>query len=118
MKARGVGLALPLDRFTFTIDGDRVSVAFDPRAGDDESRWRFTLIDAAPSHLIAIGADTGGAAMSVRAWPVVPTGLLPPAMTFGGTDDPWVGRAQFFPALTRRRATIGADRTRAGSREV
>ena len=72
VKARGIGLALPLDRFTFTIDDDRVSVAFDARAEDDESCWRFTLIDAPPSHLVAIGANTGGGVLSVRASQLVP----------------------------------------------
>jgi 4'-phosphopantetheinyl transferase len=71
LKARGLGLALPLDQFSFLIN-DTVSIAFDARLTDDALRWRFALIDAPPRHLIAVAVDTGGAALSLRATPVVP----------------------------------------------
>ncbi|MBI4468582.1 MAG: 4'-phosphopantetheinyl transferase superfamily protein [Acidobacteria bacterium] len=72
VKARGMGLALPLDQFSFTIAGPVISVAFDPPTAEDETRWRFALIDASPCHIIAVGANTGGAALSLRATHIVP----------------------------------------------
>lgn len=72
IKAKGLGLAIPLDQFSFLLDQDPIGIAFDPRLGDDAARWRFALIDAQPNHLVAIGADTGGAGWSLRARRVVP----------------------------------------------
>ena len=72
IKARGLGLAIPLDQFSFLLDDDRIGIAFDPRLGDNPTRWRFALMEAQPNHLVAIGADTGGAEWSLRARRVVP----------------------------------------------
>lgn len=73
IKARGHGLALPLDQFSFHLDeGDDIGISFDPRLGDEAARWRFALLDAAPHHLVAVGASTAGAPLSLRATSVVP----------------------------------------------
>jgi 4'-phosphopantetheinyl transferase len=75
IKARGLGLAIPLDQFSFLLDDGSIAVAFDPRLGDDAMRWRFALIDARPNHLVALGVDTGGADWSLRARQAVPLRL-------------------------------------------
>jgi 4'-phosphopantetheinyl transferase len=72
IKARGLGLALPLDRFSFLVDDNAISVVFDARVADDATRWRFELLEAPPRHIIAVGVDTGGAALSLRAAHVMP----------------------------------------------
>ena len=72
IKARGLGLSLPLDQFSFHFDHQDISVAFDKSLAEDAARWRFALLRAPPRHLIAIGVDTGGAALSWRAQPIVP----------------------------------------------
>ncbi|MPZ14324.1 MAG: 4'-phosphopantetheinyl transferase superfamily protein [Chloroflexi bacterium] len=72
IKARGVGLALPLDQFSFLIDDDSISIGFEAQCADDATRWRFALLDAPPRHIVAVGADTGGAALSLRTTHVVP----------------------------------------------
>ena len=73
VKALGVGLALPLDEFSFASDdGLRgISIMFDRRT-DDETRWRFALVEGSPVHIVAVGANTGGAALSLRAAHIVP----------------------------------------------
>jgi 4'-phosphopantetheinyl transferase len=71
IKARGLGLVLPLDQFSFLVD-DEISVVFDARLADDATCWRFALLDAPPNHMIAVGVKTGGAALSLRARQVVP----------------------------------------------
>jgi 4'-phosphopantetheinyl transferase len=73
LKARGLGLTLPTDQFSFLID-DEISVAFDTRLGDDATAWRFALLDAPPHHMIAISVKTGGAMLSLRATRMVPLG--------------------------------------------
>jgi 4'-phosphopantetheinyl transferase len=41
IKARGMGLALPLDGFTFRFDADRVRLEVSPALEDDGNRWQF-----------------------------------------------------------------------------
>jgi 4'-phosphopantetheinyl transferase len=41
IKARGLGLAIPLEDFAFTLDSPEITVAFVPRLQDDPGRWRF-----------------------------------------------------------------------------
>jgi len=71
IKARGLGLTVPLDHFSFLI-GDVIDITFDARLADDATRWRFALLDAPPCHIIAIGVDTGGAPLSLRTLHFVP----------------------------------------------
>jgi len=79
IKAKGLGLALPLEQFAFVLeDGNDVRVIFDARLDDDASLWRFVLLDASPRHIVAIGVNTGGAPLSLRAASFVPLrGILP-----------------------------------------
>lgn len=41
IKARGMGLALPLDGFAFRFDADRVRLEVSPALEDDGNRWQF-----------------------------------------------------------------------------
>ena len=72
VKARGLGLALPLDQFSFLVDDHAIRLSFDDRLGDDATRWRFALLDVPARYLIAVGVDTGGAALSLRVAHLVP----------------------------------------------
>ncbi len=71
IKARGLGLTLPLGQFSFRVEHE-IGVEFDEGFADDTSLWRFALLDAPPQHVIAISAKTGGAALSLRRHDVVP----------------------------------------------
>jgi 4'-phosphopantetheinyl transferase len=72
IKARGLGLDLPLDKFYFLIGDDLVRIVFDSStmSGDPE-RWRFALLDLPSGHKIAVGVDTGGASLCLRATQVL-----------------------------------------------
>lgn len=75
IKARGMGLSLPLDKFSFHFPReDTVRIAIDPELADDERRWSFWQFRPAPQHLLALCADRAGAqAPEVTLRKVVPT---------------------------------------------
>lgn len=57
-KARGFGMALPLDRFGFDLTMERsVRLVADPGLDDDPHRWRFWQCRPAQHHLLALCAD-------------------------------------------------------------
>jgi 4'-phosphopantetheinyl transferase len=54
IKARGLGLSLPLDRFAFDLDSERVPrISFLPPIVDDASRWQFMSLTPTTRHLVA-----------------------------------------------------------------
>jgi 4'-phosphopantetheinyl transferase len=61
IKARGMGLAIPLDQFSFLLDeGAPIRIAFDPRLGDDAATWQFAQFALAPGHRAAAAVRRGG----------------------------------------------------------
>jgi 4'-phosphopantetheinyl transferase len=79
IKARGLGLALPLQQFSFLLDdGPPIRIAFDPELGDDPGRWRCALFSASSSHMVAVSVDTAGAPLALAASSYVPLrGVVP-----------------------------------------
>jgi 4'-phosphopantetheinyl transferase len=62
IKARGMGLSLPLDKFSFHYPDDRsVGIAIDAELADDPGRWQFWQFQPAPEYLVAICAERVGA---------------------------------------------------------
>jgi 4'-phosphopantetheinyl transferase len=58
VKARGLGLALPLQRFSFRVRrGAPVSVSFDPQLGDRPESWHFALFRPTRRHVLAVGVQ-------------------------------------------------------------
>lgn len=54
IKARGMGLSIPLDQFSFHIDTVCApSIAFDPRLVDDPATWQFARLLPTRRHMIA-----------------------------------------------------------------
>jgi 4'-phosphopantetheinyl transferase len=53
-KARGLGLGLPFDEFSFSLADDRGVLAFQPPADDLDGRWRFLELEPVPDVLAAV----------------------------------------------------------------
>jgi len=61
IKARGMGLSLPLDKFSFCYPHDRaVEIAIDPELVDDAARWQFWQFQPRAEYLVAICAERAG----------------------------------------------------------
>lgn len=62
IKARGMGLSLPLDKFSFHYPDPRaVEIAIDPELADDAARWQFWQFRPSPEYLVAVCAERTGA---------------------------------------------------------
>jgi 4'-phosphopantetheinyl transferase len=58
IKARGMGLSLPLDQFSFCCADERqVDLLIDPGLCDDAARWEFLQFAPAPDYLVAVCAQ-------------------------------------------------------------
>lgn len=67
IKARGMGLAIPLGQFSFHLDDagpERIS--FGPEIDDDPEGWHFWRDQPAPSHRVAAAVRHRGARIRVR----------------------------------------------------
>lgn len=57
IKARGIGLAIPLRQFSFDLKSlDRIEIRFDPSIHDEPSAWHFELIRPTSDHALAVAA--------------------------------------------------------------
>jgi 4'-phosphopantetheinyl transferase len=73
IKARGMGLAIPLDQFSFLLDqGDRIGIAFDPRLGDDASTWQFAQFAVSPDHKVSAAVRRTGDDLSFVVQKTIP----------------------------------------------
>jgi 4'-phosphopantetheinyl transferase len=55
VKARGLGLSIPLEQFSFRLEPDQpLRVSFDSRLEDDPDAWQFTQHAPTSSHKIAV----------------------------------------------------------------
>jgi len=57
IKARGMGLSIPLDKFAFNLREDGVDLHIDPALADDPHRWCFIRLQPTPEHRAAICAE-------------------------------------------------------------
>jgi 4'-phosphopantetheinyl transferase len=64
IKARGLGLAIPLDRFSFLLGGEGpVQIEIDPSLGDAAPGWWFTQLALTPRHKTALGVSVNAGEM-------------------------------------------------------
>jgi 4'-phosphopantetheinyl transferase len=62
IKARGMGLSLPLEKFSFFYPDDRaVQIAIQPELDDDSVRWQFWQFRPTSEYMVAICAERVGA---------------------------------------------------------
>ena len=59
IKARGMGLSLPLDGFAFDLSGSEPSITFNARCSDDAARWHFRHFAPTPAHRLALAMPAG-----------------------------------------------------------
>ena len=73
IKARGLGLYLPLDSFSFGVE-DGITLACDARCNDDPARWAFAVYALAPALTMAVAVERapGEAAPSIALERTVP----------------------------------------------
>jgi 4'-phosphopantetheinyl transferase len=74
IKARGMGLSIPLERFAFHLeDPEQIRLTIDPGLQDYAGRWWFWQLRVDHDHLTALCAERGGGERphlaSVRYWP-------------------------------------------------
>lgn len=77
IKARGMGLALPLDQFAFTLRGEAPpAIHFAPGFDDDAARWQFRQLWPTVTHRLALAVERDGADLPVTMRHVVPAALV------------------------------------------
>lgn len=57
IKARSMGLSIPLDHFSFDLLDDDIGISIDPGQGDRPERWRFWQMSFGPGYLGALCAE-------------------------------------------------------------
>jgi 4'-phosphopantetheinyl transferase len=75
IKARGMGLAIPLDSFSFDLSSaGEIGFGVEPEAGDRSEGWQFWQIRPNATHKIAVAHRNGEApsAITLRYFQVVP----------------------------------------------
>jgi 4'-phosphopantetheinyl transferase len=72
IKARGLGLALPLRQFTFLRAGSAPTVSFDPELQDDPTTWQFAQFRPTFDHRMAVAVRRMGEDLPIRVERVVP----------------------------------------------
>ncbi|HXG89189.1 MAG TPA: 4'-phosphopantetheinyl transferase superfamily protein [Vicinamibacterales bacterium] len=73
IKARGLGLALPLRQFTFMrSDGHAPSIAFAPELHDDADSWQFAQFWPSADHRMAVAVRRTGADLPIDVEETVP----------------------------------------------
>ena len=73
IKARGMGLALPLGDFAFHLNPLRAPrVAFEPSLDDDETTWQFAQAWPTPVHRLGLAVRRTGRDLPIRLRHVIP----------------------------------------------
>ena len=81
IKARGLGLQLPLDQFSLRLDDGRpIRISFGPEIADDPASWQLELRSLTPRHRLAMAIRRRQEPdLMVRVWPARRLGDIRPA---------------------------------------
>jgi len=67
VKARGAGLSIPLDQFSFTFpSGAHIGLEMDGALGDTPARWRLWQFRPSAEHLVSVCAERAWDRLNVR----------------------------------------------------
>ena len=81
IKARGMGLALPLDGFSYDLAGTEPTIAFHEHCPDDPARWHFLRAGVSDTHRLALAISPQAAGVRVNFRRIVPLTGFDEAMT-------------------------------------
>ncbi len=59
IKARGMGLSLPLQQFSFDVGLPAIGIAFAPEMAQSADEWQFALRRLGPDHTLAVSVQRG-----------------------------------------------------------
>ncbi len=86
IKARGLGLALPLRHFSFVLAPGRAPVIrFEPELDDDAASWQFAQFRPTSEHRLAVAVRRQGSDLPITVKQVVPE--VPPDVSQGQQRD-------------------------------
>jgi len=75
IKAKGKGLAIPLEQFTFHLAAEKpIRISFHPALGDDPAGWQFLQQRPTPRHKVAVALHRGAGAPDLQ---VIPRWVVP-----------------------------------------
>jgi len=73
IKARGMGLSLPLDSFSMQLDaGGPPRIRFEAAIDTAPERWQFAQYDPSPGHRLAVAVRGPGGDLAIRMREIVP----------------------------------------------
>lgn len=73
IKARGMGLALPLKGFSFCVtDGEPLRIGIDPELKDAAESWSFFLLQPTARHRAALASRCVRKSPRLRVWTCIP----------------------------------------------
>lgn len=78
IKARGLGLSLPLDSFSFRLAGEiPFRIGFSGSNPDGPGEWRFALLEPRPQYITAIGVSSERPdPIRIRCFHTLPSGTI------------------------------------------
>lgn len=97
IKARGLGLAIPLDKFSFLFEPETgIRLVVDPAINDEPENWRFFLLDHAGHRIAAVLQRSSTDNPEVQLFEARPP-IAPPSRLHGVAIR-WYPRVKLRPA--------------------
>ena len=86
VKARGLGLSIPLDRFAFDLSRPpSIRLSFARGFGDAARRWQLLQWQPATSHIVSLCAErVGSEAVEIGVWRTLPLNYDQPVSVSAG----------------------------------